>query len=296
MAVAGKSTAQAADLDDVAVAAATPFSADLTVIRALAAMVPGPRPCAINGVKVAASVRPRRVVVEGGDETPVVMPRTAFQIVYPHGTIMLDAGLDEETHASFGKGEDEPYYPDSFARLRQALAHADAIVLTHYHADHVAGVVRSPDFAALARKTMVTRQTLRLMVEAPHRPELRVDRDAAALFVTMDYDRYLPIAPGVVLIKSPGHSPDSQMVYIALQSGREFLHSVDTAWTMDNIIQLKGKAAPWVKEDAAAVLGQLAWLKALHTAEPELTILITHDDTVFNAVTRNGIVGETLLG
>jgi glyoxylase-like metal-dependent hydrolase (beta-lactamase superfamily II) len=114
--------------------------------------------------------------------------------------------------------------------------------------------------------------------------------------VTMDYDRYLPIAPGVVLIKSPGHSPDSQMVYIALQSGREFLHSVDTAWTMDNIIQLKGKAAPWVKEDAAAVLGQLAWLKALHTAEPELTILITHDDTVFNAVTGNGIVGETLLG
>ena len=80
-----------------------------------------------------------------------------------------------------------------------------------------------------------------------------------------------PVAPGVVLIKAPGHSPDQQMVYARLQSGREILHSVDSAWIYDNILQLKPKAAPWVKEDVPAIMAQLRWLKRLarHRAEPD---------------------------
>ena len=47
------------------------------------------------------------------------MPRTAYQVVYPDGAIMIDSGLDRETHDSFG-GE-EPYYPENFAKLQRAL-------------------------------------------------------------------------------------------------------------------------------------------------------------------------------
>jgi glyoxylase-like metal-dependent hydrolase (beta-lactamase superfamily II) len=43
-------------------------------------------------------------------------------------------------------------------------------------------------------------------------------------FTVIDYRKYYPVAPGMVLIKAPGHAPDHQMVLIALQSGREILH------------------------------------------------------------------------
>jgi len=97
-----------------------------------------------------------------------------------------------------------------------------------------------------------------------------------------------------VLIRSPGHSPDSQMVFVRLQSGREILHSVDSAWIMDNIIEVKGKAAPWVKEDVPAVMAQLRWLKAVAETEKNITILVTHDDELFDRLTRNGTIGGEL--
>jgi glyoxylase-like metal-dependent hydrolase (beta-lactamase superfamily II) len=271
---------------------ASAFHADITEIRRLAGVMPGARPIAVNGVRVAVSIRPRRLVIEGGDDTPVTMPRTAFQLVYPDGTVMIDSGLDGFTHDSFSDPDKpEPYFPAEFDRLRAALDAARMIVLTHYHADHVAGVLRAANFPALAAKTVVSARTAGLMVEKPHRPHLRITPEQAAGFVTVDYRQYCPVAPGMVLIQSPGHSPDSQMVYIALQSGREILHSVDAAWISDNYLQVKGKAAPWVKEDAAAVLAQLHWLNHLHGSEPDIAILVTHDDALFTRLSETGVIG-----
>ncbi|MBI4275838.1 MAG: MBL fold metallo-hydrolase [Rhizobiales bacterium] len=268
------------------------FNADLAAIRELASVLPGAMPVAINGIKVAASIRPRKFVIEGGDDTPVIMPRTAYQIVYPDGAIMIDSGLDRETHNSFGG--DEPYYPDQFVKLQRALDRARLIVLTHFHADHVAGVVRAPNFRELARKTVITAETADFMVNRPHRPHLQLTEDAADNFIVMSYRKYYPVAPGVVLIKAAGHSPDMQMIYIRLQSGHEILHSIDAAWNLDNILQVKGKAAPWVKEDVPAIMGQLRWLKHIHETEKTVTVLVTHDDGLFNRVTSSGLVGGAL--
>jgi glyoxylase-like metal-dependent hydrolase (beta-lactamase superfamily II) len=269
-----------------------PFAADLAEIRRLAGRLPGALPVAVNGVRVAASIRPRKLVIGGSDETPVTMPRTAFQVVYPDCTVMIDSGLDRETHESFGGSE--PYFPEEFAKLQRALVSSRLIVLTHHHADHVAGVLRAPDFSALAAKTVITTALGECMVSTPHRPHLRLDAAMIARFIVLDYAKYYPVAPGLVLIKSPGHSVDSQMVFIRLQSGREILHSVDAAWNMDNILELKGKAAPWVKEDVPAIMGQLRWLKRIHETEGNVTILVTHDDERFELVTRSGLVGDEL--
>ena len=56
------------------------FRPDLAAIRAMSTVLPGALALAVNGVRVAASIRPRKFVIEGGDDTPVTMPRTAFQI------------------------------------------------------------------------------------------------------------------------------------------------------------------------------------------------------------------------
>jgi glyoxylase-like metal-dependent hydrolase (beta-lactamase superfamily II) len=272
-----------------------PFTADLAIIRKLAGLLPGPKPIAVNGIRVAASIRPKRFVIGGGGDSPVTMPRTAFQAVYPDCTVMIDSGLDRETHDSFSTPDKrEPYFPDAFAKLQQALNAARMIVLTHFHADHVAGVTRAANFDELAAKAIISAETAHCLVNTPHRPHLKLTPDEVARFVVVDYRNYYPVAPGMVLIKAQGHSADHQMVYIALQSGREILHSVDVGWVLENIREVKGKAAPWVKEDVPAVLGQLRWLNDVLRNEPNVTILVTHDDALFERVTDGGLVGGEL--
>ncbi len=272
-----------------------PFTAELPVIRRLAGLLPGAWPLAVNGIRVAASIRPRKFVIEGGDDTPVTMPRTAFQVVYPDATVMIDSGLDRETHDSFSTPDKrEPYFPDRFAKLQQALNAARMIVLTHFHADHTAGVTQGPNFAELAVKTVVAADTAEFMINKPHRPHLKLTLEQAARFVIVDFPQYYPLAPGMVLIKARGHSADHQMVYIALQSGREILHSVDVGWVLDNIAEIKGKAAPWVKEDVSAVIGQLRWLNNILRNERNIALLVTHDDELFMSAVKSGIIGSEL--
>lgn len=270
------------------------FDVDLAAIRRISMTLPGALPLGVNGIRVAASVRPRKFCIEGGDDSAVTMPRTAFQVVYPDCTVMIDSGLDKATHDSFSPDKPEPYFPEAFAQLQLALNSARLIVLTHFHADHVAGVVSAPNFAELARKTIISHETAACLMNTPHRPHLKLSQAQVDQFIQHDYTRYYPVAPGIVLIKSAGHSVDSQMVFIRLQSGREILHSVDSAWILDNILELKGKAAPWVKEDVPAIMGQLRWLKRIHDSEPNIIILVTHDDALFERITRAGIVGDKL--
>ncbi len=284
-----------AGVTDMAEVREVPFAADLRVIRRLAGVLPGDWPIAVNGVRVAASIRPAKVVIEGGDDTPITMPRTAFQVVYRDCTVMIDSGMDRETHDSFSTPDKrEPYFPEAFAQLQKALADARMIVLTHFHADHAAGVTQATNFDALATKTFVTVETARCLLNTPHKPHLAMSAERINQFVIFDYGDYYPIAPGIVLIKAAGHSTDHQMVYIALQSGREILHSVDVGWVLENIAQVKGKAAPWVKEDKGAVLGQLRWLNLVLRHETNVTMLVTHDDALFTAAAKAGLIGGEL--
>ncbi|MCF8476352.1 MAG: MBL fold metallo-hydrolase [Pseudolabrys sp.] len=272
-----------------------PFAADLSTIRRLAGLLPGAWPVAVNAVRVAASVRPNKFVIEGGDDSAITMPRTAFQVVYPDATVMIDSGLDRETHDSFSTPDKrEPYFPDQFAKLQQALNAARMIVLTHFHADHVAGVTQADNYDELAAKTFVSVATAQCLLNTPHRPHLRMTADQINKLVIFDYGQYYPVAPGVVLIKAPGHAADHQMVYIALQSGREILHSVDVGWVLENIRQVKGKAAPWVKEDVPAVIGQLRWLNDILNNERNVSLLVTHDDELIMSAVKTGIIGGEL--
>jgi glyoxylase-like metal-dependent hydrolase (beta-lactamase superfamily II) len=272
-----------------------PFAADLVTIRRLANLMPGAKPVAVNGIRVAASIRPKQFVITGGDDTPITMPRTAFQVVYPDGTVMIDSGLDKETHDSFSTPDKrEPYFPEQFAQLQQALNQARMIVLTHFHADHVAGVTQAANHNALAAKTIISGETAKCLLTTPHKPHLAMTAEQVNRFNIVDYRQYLPVAPGLVLIKAHGHSDDHQMVYIALQSGREILHSVDVGWVLENIRQVKGKAAPWVKEDVPAVMGQLRWLNSVLRNEPNITLLVTHDDALFDTAAQSGAIGGDL--
>jgi len=271
---------------------APPWHADLAEIRQAATMIPGPRPLRVNVVKFAESRRTKNFAVKGLPAEPSVQARTAYQIVYHDGTVMVDTGMDLATHRFFGRGVEEPYFPEAEARVAQALEKANAIIVTHEHGDHIGGLIKSPHLAELAPKTVLTRAQLDTLLDAPQMPELRPTPEMASRLRVIDYTGIMAFAPGIVLIKAPGHTPGSQMVYVALQSGKELLLAGDVAWHMDGVRLNTGKDAPWIKEPAELMGAELDWLNGLFRTEKNVSIVISHDEEQRRDYIAQGTLGD----
>ena len=266
------------------------WSANLADIRQTAAQKSGPRPLRINVVKFAESRRTKNFSIKGAPAEASVQARTAFQVMYADGHVMVDAGMDQQVHRFFGRGAEEPYFPEAASQVARALTTAKLIVVTHEHGDHVAGVIRSTHASELAPKTTLTKSQVQTLLTSPQMPEIKLAPEMAARYVVVDYDKYYPLAPGIALIKAPGHTPGSQMVYVVLESGAEYLLIGDAAWHMDGVRLVKGKDAPWVTEDERAVMDQLAWLNRLSQTEP-IVIVASHDDEEHAELIKKGILG-----
>ena len=273
---------------------AAPWTASLDDIRRTAALIPGPRPLRINFLKFAESHRTKNFSVEGAPTIPSIQARTAFQVVYPDGHLMVDSGMDRAVHDFFGRGVEEPYLPEAAAQVEQAVRDARLIVVTHEHGDHVAGALRAPAGAEVTSKTMLTQAQVQTLTVTPQMPEIALTPEEAGRFVTIDYEKYFPLAPGVALIKAAGHTAGSQMVFVALASGREYLLIGDVTWHMDGVRQVRGKDAPWVTEDARAVMDQLTWLNGLSRIDPDLIIVASHDEEQHIDLTRRQLLTSGL--
>src|SRR5882672_4776553 len=119
------------------------WSANLAEIRRVSTLIPGRKPLRINVLKFAESRRTKNFSVKGEAATPSVQARTVFQVVYPDGYVMVDAGMDEPMHRQIGRGaEGEPYFAEQAQAMNKALRGARSIVFTHEHGDHVTGVIR----------------------------------------------------------------------------------------------------------------------------------------------------------
>ena len=272
--------------------AESPWSADIAEIRTVARTIPGPRPVRLNVLKFAESRRTKNFSIKGAPADPSVQARTVFQAVYPDGTIMIDAGMDLQVHRFFGRGIEEPYDPMAAGKIARALDAARLIVVTHEHGDHVAGVIHGGSASALAPKTILTRTQVETLINKPQMKEIQLTEESSRRYLVVDYAKYLPVAPGMTLIRSAGHTPGSQMVYIVLESGREYLLIGDVAWHMDGVRTVTGKDAPWVSEDQPAVLAQLAWLNGLSRTDPALLIVASHDDELLNDLTARTVLGS----
>ncbi len=287
-----------ADTDPLVPQPTQAYPDDLLVrLRDAADDIPGNLPTALNFVTVAESRRPRRVVLDVADEAPYVQARTAFQIVYDGATLMVDAGMDETVHRGFSAGAPEPYFPERNAAVQRALLAANLVVVTHEHGDHVAGVVRSPERAAIARHTLLTRAQLETLTLAPQSPEIRLTPAQARDYIVIDYALYLPIAPGVVLLKAPGHTPGHQMVYLRLASGSELLLSGDVTWALEGIVgrtQRPLATSDRIREDREALALQIDWLaRVIETSD--VVVVPSHDTEYLAELVRRDLLGEGLV-
>lgn len=263
----------------------------LTEARNLAHAIPGELPTSIGYLVFINDSNPLSDAVENAGKTIVPSPDPVFQIRYRGGYIMVDAGMDKATATA--PGSTGIFLDDKYERVLAALRGADLIVITHEHGDHIGTVVHSAVADALAPKTMLTRQQVETLLHKSKTTFITADSVFLKHFIVVDYPRELPIAPGVVLIRAPGHTPGSQVVYVRLASGREVILSGDVAWNRAGIeteTEKPDSASRQMAEDRGAIAQELTWL---HQAERAgVTVVVSHDGAQLTALGRQGILAE----
>lgn len=267
----------------------------LVKIRTAAKSDPGQRAIGISYIKFAESPRTFAQTVQNGDNIPYIQARTAYQIVFNDSTFMIDAGMDKTVHEFFGKGKKEPYFKDKNDSIQMALLQAKKILITHEHGDHVAGVIRSPNQKKLAPKTTLTTEMVNTLINNPQMPELKLDATKAKAFNVVDFKDILAVAPGIVLIKAPGHTPGEIMIYVQLQDAREYLFTGDVSWSYRGIEEKKLKPLNQIqriKENAVQIQYEIDWLNTLQAKGIQL--IVSHDDIIQPELIKKGILHSGL--
>jgi glyoxylase-like metal-dependent hydrolase (beta-lactamase superfamily II) len=81
---------------------------------------------------------------------------------------------------------------------------------------------------------------------------------------------YHALAPGVVVIPMPGHTPGTQVVYVRRSDGAEYLFLGDIVWNARNLRERRGKSRliSWAAgEDRGPLLDQIAYFADLAVSE-----------------------------
>jgi hypothetical protein len=84
------------------------------------------------------------------------------------------------------------------------------------------------------------------------------------------------------------------MIFVTLQSGREYLFTGDVAWHMDGVRQMRGKDAPWITEPADLMASELAWLNGVMKNEKNVVIVVSHDEDQRLDYIKRGLLGDGL--
>ena len=244
-------------------------------LRHLAEAVPGPKPESVALQQIGWRRVPGTLFVAGGGLKRNLLSIQAGLISGPWGDIVIDGGFGPKDAKAFGL---EAYLPHNQARVDAALRRARLIVFTHEHVDHMAGLLRLKDWAAIVPRALIPPE------QAPSGAVARVlpwPKGAATAIRPFRYSGMIAIAPGVVLIRTPGHTPGSQMVYARLADGREYLFAGDTATMGRSWEQLRARSRLIgdliVHENRAAVFGWLKAIRRLHRAAPALIVIPGHE-------------------
>ena len=269
------------------------YSIDMTAVRRLADAGVADLPVAIRVETIGHLMVPETFAIAGGGWQKLDMPVSAYEIVYKDHAVIVDTAFNADVAKQMGANV---FDDAAYARLGAALATAQLIIVTHEHPDHVGGLLAQPnlkDLMGKARLTQVQVTELKKAIREAQISKLNVSATVFDGYQGIDDEPYQTIAPGVLLIKAPGHTPGSQMVYVKRADGREILFLGDVAWQMPNIekVRERPRLVTWlVGEDREAVMGEFVELHRLHAAEPDLNMMPGHDPAELTRFLKAGLL------
>ncbi len=259
-------------------AAAKPVTIDQ--LRALAESVPGAKPDRVTYELAAFDRLPGNLLVAGSGMKRKLIGIMAWRLEVPGGKpVMIDSGIQRKTAESMSM---ELFIPDAQARIERAMGESGLILLTHEHPDHAGGVT------ALASNRQI-------------RARVRLN-PAEAKALQLAGPNPLPsgtqpfaVAPGIVIIPAPSHTPGSQLVYVLLADRHELLFVGDVASFAQNWQEIRARSRLvgqyYIPENRAEVFAWLRTIAALKRSDPTLFVIPGHDfEWVYD--TRNKVPAQ----
>lgn len=265
-------------------AATSAYQLDMAAVRREAMSLAGPLPSRVQVEIVSHKSVPHIAMTAGTDWGKVDLVRTSYRVVYPSGSVIIDTAHDE---ADARRWSFDRFDKRAYARVLEALDRASAIVVTHEHGDHLGGALESPRVAALVPRLLLTGEQL-TSPQAPPWPA-RVPKPKS-----FAYDQVRAVMPGVVLIKAPGHTPGSQLIYVRRADGREFLFMGDVASMADNVSLLRQRSRYVTRvlgdSKRAPVADELLAIRDAVQRNPALILVPGHDAAAINVLIRRGLL------
>jgi len=252
-------------------------------------------PVRVNLLRVGSGAFLPGMTVSGNTGKKYSIDLVSYQVVYdsplPGGgnTVIIDAALGKSQLPKM-RGS-VTFNDDKSALLQQSMKNSAAILATHEHFDHVGGIAFSPFFKEIAGRIILTEEQVEssLIIDAGFTGE------SLAKCRKLKYEGMHVLFPGIVLVKTPGHTPGHQMIYVRLKNGGEYLIAGDSAWSMDNITALRQRpimVSLFLGENRDRVGNELRWLHdEIYQSHKEIRLLVYHDETRHDEYVKKGLLG-----
>lgn len=269
-------------------AAAPSHRLDIASLRTLARSQAGPLPEAIEVECTGFRRVPGNLMVAGSGIKRKLICYQAFRLPVPGGkAIMIDSGITAADAAMIGA---EEHFLPLQAKVDRELAKAGIVLATHEHPDHL-GALAALGGPALHKAAMLNpaqianaNQTGKLRWNSNTPPAARLPGNVM-----------VAVAPGVVVIPAPNsHTPGSQLIFVMLADGREFLFTGDLSSFAQNWQENRGRSRLLqqfvVPENRAEVFAWLDAIRDLKAQSPGLMIVPGHDfEWLINPENKSGL-------
>lgn len=258
----------------------------MTQLRALAGSIPGKHPARIEAELVSWRRLPGNFFAAGSGLKRVAITIMAWQLPVEGGKpVVIDSGITAKDAAAMDM---EGFLPDRQAKIEAALDHAGLILFTHEHPDHLGPYAARRDFPNQAAVLLNPAQLEAL--DGLRKDGMKTAVEPGHSMPTTPF----AVAPGIVVIPAPSHTPGSQMIFVQLADGREVLFAGDIATLARSWQQQRARSrliGDWfAPENRAEVYAWLKTIAALKREAPALLILPGHDgEWLFKASSHAGV-------
>lgn len=254
-----------------------PQPVGIAQLRSLAGAIPGSKPVRVEMEMVGYRLLPGDLLAAGSGIKRRTVGMMAFILpVKGQGSVVIETGMTAALAAAMGSRFD----PVAQVRVDEQMRKASLILVTHEHGDHLGGL------AALARSQdglqMLAKARLNLW-QVPQRDADHALGWPAQMSIAPSISGARPqaVAPGVVIIPAPSHTPGSQMIFVQMSGGAEYLFTGDIASLAVNWKEQRPRSRLLTDyltpEDRTATLSWLATIAALKQAAPGLRVIASHD-------------------